>query len=212
MKKFSLGGSILSGGAMAIISSILQSLAKAAQDEGINYLKGKIFGIGTNDEQLFLAACSYAIESKLISDEDLIRVLSVIREYSFRKQSRIIQIIGKGEEQIFHSQDFKMTEKEKEKAVTQKENIKGARIVAMLGRFKNKDMKVIFDTVVSSDDFFKNSFGEAYSKVKPSIEATNEKLKTSLGNFKEDADKFFLKESWLQAKVREMEEKERGKK
>lgn len=212
MKKFSLGEGLLSGGAIAIITSILQSLGKAAQDEGVNYLKGKMFGMGTNDEQLFLAACAYAVESGLIGDDDLIRVLNVIKEYSSREQSRIVQIIGKGEEQVFHSQDFKMTEKEKEKVVAQKENIKGARIVAMLGRFKNADMKVVLNTVVNSDDFFKNSFGAAYSKVKPSVEVANEKLKTSLREFKEDTDNFFLKETWLERKVREMEENERRKK
>jgi hypothetical protein len=186
MKQFNLGGSVLSGGVEGLVISLLQSAGKVAQEQGVEYLKSKMFGIGTNDEQLFLSACSYALNNAMITETELSRVINVIRSYSSSQQSRIIRIIGKGEDELIMPQDSKKND-DKKKPVSAKANIKGAEILVMLSKFSNKKMKEILDAAGVSRSFLKDLEDALTSKLKPSVT-----------DLKKDGDSFFAKETWLE--------------
>lgn len=186
MKQFNLGGSVLSGGVEGLVISLLQSAGKVAQEQGAEYLKSKMFGIGTNDEQLFLSACSYALNNAMITETELSRVINVIRSYSSSQQSRIIRIIGKGEDELIMPQDSKKND-DKKKPISAKANIKGAEILVMLSKFSNKKMKEILDAAGVSRSFLKDLEDALTSKLKPSVT-----------DLKKDGDSFFAKETWLE--------------
>ncbi len=186
MKQFNLGGSILSGGIEGLVNSFLQSAGKVAQEQGVEYLKSKMFGIGTNDEQLFLSACSYALNNSMITKSKLSRIVNVICSYPASQQSRIIRIIGKGEDELIMPQDFKKND-DKKKPVFAKANIKGAEILVMLSKFNDKEMKEILDAAGVSRSFLKDLEDALTSKLKPSVT-----------DLKKDGDSFFAKETWLE--------------
>lgn len=198
-----IGNSIFQGGIEGFVVSLMHGAGKIAQEQGQEYLKSKVFGLGTNDENLFLSACSYAVKKKLITSEELLKVCKVIDSYTPSQRSRIIGTLSKGEEEVaIESEkigddgnvvvDPKTNEAIMDK-IKFKANIKGAEILGLLGKLNEEEIKKIF-----------NSSGAAASvmdDLRKQKEAIDKILESS--QFKKDAENFFTKETWLERKLRE---------
>lgn len=200
---------IFEGGVEGLVMNFMHSLGQTAEQKGGDYLKSKLFGIGTNDEHLFLAACAYAVEQKMITSEELIKVCEVIDSYSSSQRNRIIGIIGKVEESIASespkadekdSKDSKdpkdskdSKDKKTDKPVVGKANIKGAQILAMLAKLDKKAMKKVLDTSGASVT--------ATDRLKHTIKETTKKVEKS--QVIKDGNGFFAQETWLERLARE---------
>lgn len=55
---------LVEGGVDGFIMNLFHSFGTIAQEKGTEYLKSRLFGIGTNDEHLFLSACAYAVQKR----------------------------------------------------------------------------------------------------------------------------------------------------
>lgn len=175
MKNLNLKEVIVTGVAMVIVSKIIQSLGGVIEGNESGGLGHDKHSRDENKKKLFLDACAYSIENEFLNDDELIRILNVFSGYSSKDFGKILDIMGRGE---------------------------GVKIIEMLSKFKDEDIKVILDTVVSPANSSDNSLMGKCLK----------KIQSSFSEFKEDADNFFLKETWLEAKVKQMEEREKRKK
>ncbi|HZJ41350.1 MAG TPA: hypothetical protein VFD16_03755, partial [Candidatus Saccharimonadales bacterium] len=62
MDKKTIGNAIFTGGIEGVIISLLHNVGKVAQEKGGKYLEAKLFGLGTNDEALFMGALEHAVK------------------------------------------------------------------------------------------------------------------------------------------------------
>lgn len=202
-----IGNSIFQGGIEGFVVSLMHGAGKIVEEQGQEYLKSKVFGLGTNDENLFLSACAYAVREKLITSDELLKVCQVIDSYTPSQRSRIIGTLSKGEEEVTIKgkkigDDGNVvidpkTNNEVIVEISSKVNLKGAQILGLLGKLNEEEIRKIFDSSGASssvmDDLRKQK--AAITKVVESNE------------FKKDAESFFTKETWLERKLREEKQK-----
>ena len=179
-KKSIIGSAILEGGIEGLVMNFLHSFGQVAQEHTGEYLKSKIFGIGTNDEYLFLSACSYALENENVTSEELGRVLKVIDSYSSFQRSRIIGIIGKEEEDVTMENNGVKT--------SYKANKKGAKILAMLTKLNDDEIKNFLATSGASNSL--------EHKISETIKDSISKIKN--GELAQDSKSFCSEKTWLE--------------
>lgn len=194
---FTIGGSVLSGMIEGIVTNIATALGKKAEGKAEDYLEGKMFGMGINDEVLFNNACTYALEKDWITKKDLLRVLRIINSYSNSRQARIIRVIGHGEEAVKEviPGEEKDGKKSKPKEINYKINRNGARVMAMLGKMTKKQIMDYLEATGSSKDSF-DDFKKKASKA----------VADSTRGFTTDSENFFARETPAQRRVRMMRE------
>ncbi len=189
---FNLKDSIMTGAIEGFVvnffHSIGESASATAKEKGGEFLKAKVFGIGTNDEHLFLSACAYALNKGMVTHDQLILICKVIDSYAPSQRSRIIDTLGKTEDEVIMDD----TEKTHIKA-----NVKGAFMLAMLAKLDEPEMKKILETSGAT-----NSFAENISKLTKNV---TEKIEG--GKFNEDCKDFFAKETFLEKLAREAKAK-----
>ncbi len=202
-----VGNAMIEGGISAFVLSLFHNIGKVAEEKGIELLKSKMFGVGTNDEHLFLSACAYALEQKMLTEAELSKVCKVLNSYESSQRSRIIGIIGKEESEVsvetpkLDKDGNLVTEKKTGKVVnqktTEKTNLKGARMLAMLAKLSEEEIKKVLDASGSSDSLLFNMKQKAADFAK-AVEA---------GGMKRDAEKAFPSETWLEKMAREAKAK-----
>lgn len=188
----------LFGGVMeGLIMSLLNATRKTVEEKGEEFLKAKFGNRGTNDEYLFVSACTVALSGKMISRKNLLRVCAVINSYSSDQRSRIVGIIGKTETEKTVERDrldkdgnVMMDGKGnplKEKVV-EKGNHQGAEIIAMLGKMPDDEIHNYFAasgvSVTTGSDLRKSA-----KEIKDKIESSQ---------LKADGDSFFSRPSALE--------------
>lgn len=195
MKK--TAGHVLEGLIEGVIMSFITTARKVAEDKGEEFLKAKFGNRGTNDEYLFVSACTVALSKKMISKKNILRVCAVINDYSSDQRARIIGIIGKteNEEKIERDRldkDGKVLIDKKgnpmKEVVTTKGNHQGAEIIAMLGKMSDDEIRNYFAasgaSVTTASEFKKSA-----KEIKENIEQSQ---------FKADGDSFFSRPSALE--------------
>lgn len=212
MEKNVFGKAVLEGGIEALIISFFHSFGKAAEAKGIEFLKSKMFGIGTNDEHLFLSAAAYAADMGWVTLDQLVKIYEVIGSYPESQRNRIVGTIGKEEEDVI-TQSPKLDPVTKEQVKDKKgqvvmektsfrANIKGAKMLGLLGKLEKDQIKEFLRTSGASAKFMDG--------VTEEIRNTSRKVENS--KIKKDGDLLFAKETWLEKKARELKEKEMKKK
>lgn len=214
MKDFK--GMLVEGGVEGIVMNLFHAFGTVAQERGTEYIKSKLFGIGTNDEYLFWDACAYAFKEKMVTSDELMKICRVIDSFEPSQQSRIRGIIGKMETEIVpeKSVDSKKSkdgddgdkdakkdkdakdDKGKKEKTTVKANLAGARMVAMLAKMSEEEIKQFFKTSGATNSFV--------SEVKEKAKAAAKAIADS--QIKKDGDSLFPKETWLERKAREARE------
>ena len=187
---------------------MIHSFGTAVKDQGIDYLKSNVFGIGTADEHLFLSACTYAIEKQMITPDQLVRVCKVIDQCD---TSKVRLVIGKEESEVsietpkLDDAGQFVTEKKTGKTVmvktTSKANLKGAEMLRMFARMDDEEIKVVLNTSGASV----SSMSNVVKKTRTIFATTSAAVNNS--TLKNDGDVFFGKESWLEKKLREAKNK-----
>jgi len=197
-----LGSLLVEGGVEGIIMNLMHSLGKTVQEKGEDYLKSQVFGIGTNDEHLFLSACAYAISEKLMTSDDLAKICKAIESLEKSQRTRVIGVIGKEEVEV-------NTEKPtlndtggpvldgKGKAIMTKTkikaNVKGAQMLAMLAKLDEAEIVKVLATSGASASFIFDLKQKTAAAIKT---VENSQIKN-------DGDNLFAKETWLERKLRE---------
>lgn len=207
MDKKDLGNMILEGGIEGLVISLLHSFTNAAKEHGAEYLKSKVFGLGTNDEHLFLSACAYALKEKMLTSDELTKVCQVIDSYESSQRSRIVCIIGKEESDVvietpkLDADGNIVLEKKTQKPVvsktTVKANVKGAQMLGMLGKLDETGIKNILNTSGASASFMTDLNKKATATV----------TAVQSSQIKRDGDTLFTKETWLERVAREAKAK-----
>ena len=202
-----LGNAILEGGIEGLVISLLHSFGRVAEEKGAKYIESKIFGIGTNDEHLFLSACAYAVKEKMITSDELIKICRVIDSFESSQRSKVIQTIGKDEIEVtaeepkFDADGNVVTEKKTGKPVmaknTSKANVKGAQMLEMMAKLDDDGIKKILNTSGASVSFEAN--------LKKAVSTTATKIGNS--QIKKDGESFFAKKTWLERLADDLEAK-----
>jgi len=178
-----LGDSILTGGIEGLVISFLHSfgdsVGKHIEKEGGEYLKSKIFGAGTNDEHLFLSACAYALDKGMLTSDKLLEVCQVIDSYPPSQRSRVINTLGKTEDDVVTEGSTK---------ASYKANVRGAQMLAMLAKLDKKGMKKILNASGASVGFMNG------------MKKTTKKMAEKIGNsqVRKDGETFLTKKTWLE--------------
>lgn len=203
-----VGNAILGGGIEGLVISVLHSFMNVAKEHGTELLKSKVFGLGTNDEHLFLSACTYALKEKMMTSDELIKVCQAIDECD---NSKVRMVIGKEETEVItetpklDSDGNIVTEKKTGKSVmvktTSKANVKGAQMLGMFGKLTKDEIKAILNTSGATDSFM--------SDLKKKAAAASTAVQNS--QIKRDGDTLFTKETWLEKVAREATKKKRKK-
>jgi len=94
---FEIGGIVLGH---ELIEKVLGAFLGEAKKHGGDFLKSSFMGLGTDDEALFNSAIAYAIFGLKVDQEKIMKVLSVINSFPRPSKLRIIQIIGKDEQEV----------------------------------------------------------------------------------------------------------------
>lgn len=199
-----IGKSLIIGAIEGLVISGLESFGGAVKEHGAEYLKSKLFGFGTNDEHLFLSACTYALKEKMITSDELIKVCQAIDECD---NSKVRMVIGKEETEVItetpklDSDGNIVTEKKTGKSVmvktTSKANVKGAQMLGMFGKLTTDEIKAILNTSGATDSFM--------SDLKKKAAAATTAVQNS--QIKRDGDNFFTKETWLDRVARELRQR-----
>lgn len=198
----------ISGGIEGIIVGMMSSLGQAVEKHGEGFIKSRMFGFGTNDNHLFQSAAAYAVSQLGVSVKNIIRICKVINSYGTSQRNRIIETIGKNEEDVSTSsktaaaksggkndgtgKDDKNDKPSSPSRGSARTNVEGAYILAMLAKMTDDQIKEFFaasgmlDTVVVK-------VKEAGKKAAAKITAATEK-----GGFIKDAESFFEKKTWLE--------------
>lgn len=188
-------GHLFGGVVEGLLMSLLTAARTTVEEKGAELIKAKLGNRGTNDEYLFVSACTVALSGKMISRKNLLRACAVIDSYSSDQRSRIIGIIGKTETEKTVERDRLdkdgnvMTDKKTGKALTEKVTVKGnhqgAEIIAMLGKMSDDEIK----------DYFSASGVSVTSgsELRQSAKEVKEKIEHS--QFKADGDSFFSRPS-----------------
>ncbi len=152
---FSFGGGVV---AHELAEQALTKLFSQAGKHGADFLKGNILGIGTDDEALFRSAVSYAVFKLGANPAEINRVIKVIGDFPFASRSRIIQIIGKDEQEITmevpvfdeHTGHQKTTRQGKPVTQTIKQvaNVRGGDTLFYLSKLTDQQIK---DELVASN-------------------------------------------------------------
>lgn len=197
-------GAILEGTVEAFVISLIHSFGTAVKDQSIDYLKANVFGIGTADEHLFLSACTYAIENRMITPDQLVRVCKVIDQCD---TSKVRLVIGKEESEVsietpkIDDAGQFVKEKKTGKTVmvktTSKANIKGAEMLKMFAQMDEDEIKVVLNTSGASRGMMSNVLKTTNTIVATASAAVNN------STLKNDGDTFFKRETWLEKKLRE---------
>jgi len=194
--------SLLSGAVEGLVIEVLTHMKGVAVTAGADYLKGKAGGRGVNDEALFQSACAYAVDPGgpfKVSATDLLKVLGVINGLANHERRRVIEIIGKDE------QDVKTKTPKLDAAgnpsITKKgdpiyeertvrANVRGAAVIALMAKMTEAEM---MEFLKSS-----NALDTVENKIK-NIMATPQvqTAKQGLSDFSDDAKSFLKKKTSL---------------
>lgn len=204
MDKKDVGNMILEGGIEGLVISLLHSFTNFAKEQGTEYLKSKVFGIGTTDEHLFLSACTYALKEKMLTSDELIKTCQAIDECD---NSKVRMVIGKEETEVItetpklDNDGNIVTEEKTGKVVmvktTVKANEKGAQMLGMFGKLTKDEIKAILNTSGATDSFM--------SDLKKKAAATTATVQNS--QIKRDGDTFFGRETFLERIARQARER-----
>ncbi|MCF7860276.1 hypothetical protein K9M09_01500 [Patescibacteria group bacterium] len=94
---FEIGGIVLGH---ELIEKALNSVLDGAKKHGGDFLKSSFMGLGTDDEALFNSAIAYAVFGLKVDPAKMMEVLQVINSFPRPSKLRIIQIIGKDEQEV----------------------------------------------------------------------------------------------------------------
>lgn len=202
-----LGNAILEGGIEGLVISLLHSFGRVAEEKGSKYVEAKLFGIGTNDEHLFLSACAYAVKEKLITDAEMLKISRVIDGFESSQRQKVVQTIGKDEVDVTFEEPKvdadgnivadKKSGKPIMVKITSKANVKGAQILAMMAKLDEDGIKQILNTSGASTSFETN--------LKKKVSETVTIIKNS--QIKKDGDSLFTKKTWLEKLADDLETK-----
>jgi hypothetical protein len=207
MDKKDVGGIILEGGIEGLVMSLLHSFAEVAKEKGSEYLKSKIFGLGTNDEHLFLSACAYAVKEKGVTSQEIAKICRAIDSFKKSQRDKIIETIGKDEIEVssetpkIDKDGNVVTDKKTGKPVmtktTSKANVKGAEMLAMMAKMNPTGIKQILGTSGASASFIVD--------LKKKVATATATIEGS--QIKRDGDTLFGRETWLERVAREARER-----
>lgn len=189
------GGHVLEGVIEGLLMGFITHAGQMVEKKGKEYMSSKFGNRGTNDEYLFVSACTLALSQNMINRENLLRVCAVINSYSEGQRARIIGIIGKTETKKTVERDRLdaagnvMTDGATGKTLTEKVivigNHQGAEIIAMLGKMSDDEIKNYFSTSGMSITNM--------SELEKSAKEIKEKIEKS--QLKTDGDSFFSRPS-----------------
>lgn len=177
MKNLFNGKGILAGALGGVVSSLLQDVG----EDGANYVKANLFGLGKDDEHLFLTACSYAIYWRLASKEGVAKVRRAIAIFPELERKNIIRVIGHGEDKLIVPEGVA-----DDKVRAADGNVNGAYIIGYLAQYGQREIIKILETSGAS----KSQIYEALKTAKPVVS----NLKRELDEFLEAPSSF---EKWL---------------
>lgn len=189
---------VLEGTIESLMLSLLGHLQGAAAKAGQNYLESKFGGFGTNDETLYLSACTYAVKELAVTTGQLRNFQDAISSLTPSEKRRVIAIIGKDEQDVTIKRpvlengqpvcDKKGNPLSTEQKV--KANARGAQMIALLAPM-SKDEIVSFLRSSNALDTMDN-------RIKDLINTPQgQKVKQNLQDFGNDAKGFLKKKSWL---------------
>ncbi|HBA36935.1 TPA: hypothetical protein DCZ15_03630 [Candidatus Falkowbacteria bacterium] len=210
----------ISGIIEGFIVGAMQSVGKVAEQHGQEFLKSKVFGIGTNDEHLFEAAKATAVHYFGVDIKDIVRINKVVSSYGWSVRGKIVRTIGRNEETMQVDSkpsgskegakdkkvsDAKNEAKDKKVSDVQKSsitsNIEGARILAMWAKMTDDEIREsiaasgMADTIVAKLEVLGENLTKAIEK----------------GEAVKDAESFFEKKTWLEKLADTVENKRREK-
>jgi hypothetical protein len=167
------------------IEGAFKKVATSGVEKVGEHLKTNVFGIGVNDEVLFLSACVYAKEELKVLPADLIKICRVIDGYPHDVRRKIILMIGKDEQETTVKISKTKTDGTPEldnngKPVFKEEkrmkNVRGAEILQLLSGLTEDEIKRFLETSGAT-----STFSEKLSRTAQSIKgATDEILKSKL--------------------------------
>lgn len=168
---------ITSLGLDVLVVSLVDFLKDQGKEHGKKLIEGWIIGLGTNDEVLFQSACAYAILELGVSTSDISKIVSVIKEYNVSERKRIVEIIGKSEQDVVIK--MPVVDKSGNLAVNKKgetifketkttANVRGAQILVFLARMSEEEIRDFFDASGSLNTIGKK-FDNVSEKVKEAI-------------------------------------------
>lgn len=181
MKNLFNGKGILAGALGGVVSSLLQDVGEELKKDGANYVKANLFGLGKDDEHLFLTACSYAIYWRLASKEGVAKVRRAIAIFPELERKNIIRVIGHGEDKLIVPEGVA-----DDKVRAADGNVNGAYIIGYLAQYGQREIMKILETSGAS----KSQIYEALKTAKPVVS----NLKRELDEFLEAPSSF---EKWL---------------
>lgn len=94
---FQIGGIVLGH---ELIEKALGAFLDSAKKHGGDFLKSSFMGLGTDDEALFNSAAAYAVFGLKVDPKKIIKIYDVIASNQRPSKLRIIQIIGKDEQEV----------------------------------------------------------------------------------------------------------------
>ena len=164
----------------------------------LHYLKSNVFNIGTNDEELYFQAEHYALEKGWVTSDELGKITRVMDGFEKSQRNRIRGLIGKRESDVtiekpaLDGNGDPIFEKKTGKAVmtksTCKANVDGAKILAMLAKMTEDEIKAKLNSSGASSSFV-SDLKKTVNKVAATIENSE---------IKRDGDTLLSGPTWLE--------------
>jgi len=164
-------------------------------------LKARFMGIGENDEALTLEAAQIAHEYFKVSPKNIARIMRIFKKFSIKERNKITNILGRSTstETIYLKNGVEIQLQDK--------NIRGAKIIFLLSKMTNQEIK---DTLSGSgaEDTTSEMIEETGKELLQTLQVINNK--TGAIDFFDDIAKDWLKElkkpkkrkfSWLKEKL-----------
>lgn len=203
MEKGIIGKALIIGAVEGLIINALESTGKVVKEHAEDYLKANVFNIGTNDEELYLLARAYALEKKWVTVDELNKITRVLDAYETSQRRRIVGMLGKREgdgsidtPSLDGAGNAIVDNKTGEVVMTKtsfKTNVAGAKIIAMLGKMTEGEIKNELDSSGASASFM----------VGLNKKATATVTAVQSSQIKQDGDTLFTRETWLERMARE---------
>ncbi|HZJ41154.1 MAG TPA: hypothetical protein VFD16_02730 [Candidatus Saccharimonadales bacterium] len=210
MDKKTFGNALFTGGIEGVIISLLHNVGKVAEEKGGKYLEAKLFGLGTNDEALFMGALEHAVKRGWMTEAKLLEICRIVDGYEDSQATKIRMTFAKEQVDVTYEAPKmhggkvvidETTGKPVMEKITEKANVKGAELLALLARFDEAGIKQILKTSGASVSFEDN--------LKKKVAAAASKISTTIGNsqIKQEGDTFFTKKTWLEKLADDLEAK-----
>ncbi len=204
-EEFALGEALRDG---------FKGIMSSGVDHAKEHLKANVFGIGVNDEVLFLAACVYAQGELKVPQVDIERVCAVIDSYPPSIRKRIVMIIGKDEQpktsevQVENedgSLKFAKGGKPVMKKSTETKNFRGAEMIKMLAGMTEAQMKATLkaagalNTLSSRVKHVVHDIKETAEELwqNPKVQEAAQWLGVTYDGFKNDYESFLTRKTAL---------------